>query len=57
MRGILLGHLSKENNLPELAYETVRVELMSREKEIGWHVDELPIGVASRKEASPMFEY
>ena len=25
---IVLGHLSKENNLPELAYETVKVELL-----------------------------
>jgi len=27
MKYILLGHLSKENNLPELAYETVRLEV------------------------------
>ena len=27
MKHILLGHLSKENNLPELAYETVRLEV------------------------------
>lgn len=27
IRNIYLGHLSKENNLPELAYETVRVEI------------------------------
>ena len=27
MGKIFLGHLSKENNLPELAYETVRVEI------------------------------
>ena len=24
---IMLGHLSKENNMPELAYETVRLEI------------------------------
>lgn len=28
LKHIFLGHLSKENNYPELAYETVRVELM-----------------------------
>ena len=28
IKGILLGHLSKENNFPELAYETVYVELL-----------------------------
>lgn len=27
MKYILLGHLSKENNLPELAFETVRLEI------------------------------
>ena len=27
MEHILLGHLSKENNMPELAYETVRLEI------------------------------
>ena len=27
IKGILLGHLSKENNYPELAYETVKCEL------------------------------
>ena len=27
MKYVLLGHLSKENNLPELAYEAVRMEI------------------------------
>lgn len=27
MKHVLLGHLSKENNMPELAYETVRLEV------------------------------
>ena len=27
LKTILLGHLSKENNLEELAYETVRLEI------------------------------
>ena len=27
MKGNLLGHLSKENNFEELAYETVKLEL------------------------------
>lgn len=27
MKSILLGHLSKENNFPDLAYETVRMEI------------------------------
>ena len=27
LQAIVLGHLSKENNLPELAYEAVRMEI------------------------------
>ena len=46
----MLGHLSKENNLPELAYETVRVELMNCE-ELGKTWD-FPIYVAKRDEIS-----
>lgn len=57
MKGILLGHLSAENNLPELAYETVRVELMDREETTGFHADELPLGVARRKETSALLEF
>jgi len=29
LRHVILAHLSKENNLPELAYETVRIELQA----------------------------
>ncbi|MFZ5968299.1 MAG: MBL fold metallo-hydrolase [Bacillota bacterium] len=32
---ILLGHLSKENNFPELAYETVKSVLQSRKIQVG----------------------
>ncbi|MEI3525436.1 MAG: hypothetical protein V8Q27_04365 [Eubacteriales bacterium] len=35
MKGILLGHLSKENNYAELAYETVKLELLLGETPIG----------------------
>lgn len=31
IKGILLGHLSKENNFEELAYETVKLELCNNE--------------------------
>ncbi len=31
MQHILLGHLSKENNMPEIAYETVRCEINAAE--------------------------
>lgn len=31
LKGVILGHLSKENNMPCLALETVRLELMANE--------------------------
>lgn len=50
MQTIVLGHLSKENNLPELAYESVRVEVtMSDTKYNG---NDFPIYVAKRSEVS-----
>lgn len=52
LQAVVLGHLSKENNMPELAYETVRVELaMGEHKFMG---NEFPITVAKREEVSPM---
>ncbi len=55
LKGIILGHLSKENNLPELAYETVRVEI-----EMGnnpYHGSDFPIMVAARNELSQVLEF
>lgn len=50
MQNIVLGHLSKDNNLPELAYEAVRVEVtMSDTKYNG---NDFPITVAKRNEVS-----
>ncbi|MCD7726576.1 MAG: MBL fold metallo-hydrolase [Clostridiales bacterium] len=50
MQTIVLGHLSKENNLPELAYESVRVEVtMSDTKYNG---NDFPVYVARRSEVS-----
>ena len=57
MKGIFLGHLSKENNYPELAYETVRLELIGREERTGYRTDELPLHVASRRNASLAVEW
>lgn len=49
-KAVVLGHLSKENNYPELAYETVRLEVtMSRNQYRG---DDFPIYVAKREEPS-----
>ena len=55
MKAIFLGHLSKENNLPELAYETVRVELLSLQDM--YRPDELPIRVAQRDHNSQLLEW
>lgn len=46
IKEILLGHLSKENNLPELAYETVRLEIEA--SDTPYHGDDFPIRVAKR---------
>ena len=51
---VLLGHLSKENNIAELAYETVRQEV-----ELGdnpYHGNDFPIHVARRDMPSAVLE-
>ncbi len=50
MQTIVLGHLSKENNLPELAYESVRVEVTMSDTKYGGN--DFPIYVAKRSEVS-----
>ena len=47
---IFLGHLSKENNCPELAYETVRLEINTGENE--FKADDFNIQVADRNAPS-----
>ncbi len=50
LRYILLGHLSQDNNYPELAYQTVKYEL-EQEKQMGcWDSSQLFLGVAGRNE-------
>lgn len=44
LKQVMLGHLSKENNFPELAYQTVAEELMSNNSDI----NTIKIDVASR---------
>ncbi len=54
LKQILLGHLSKENNLAELAYETVRLEiLMDR---CPYRPEDFDIRVAGRSERSALLE-
>lgn len=47
---VFLGHLSKENNYPELAYETVRLEVTMGENP--YKGDDFPMYVAKREEPS-----
>lgn len=54
MQAIVLGHLSKENNLPELAYETVRVEITMADNE--YKASDFPMWVAKRSELSEIIE-
>lgn len=50
LQAVVLGHLSKENNIPELAYEAVRVEVTMEQ---GKNLD-FPMYVAARSEVSPV---
>lgn len=52
LQAVVLGHLSKENNLPELAYETVRVEVTMADNE--YQARDFPIQVARRSDVSPV---
>lgn len=63
LKGVLLGHLSKDNNLPELAYESVRVEVTmacmssgGEGKEPGIRISDFPMYVAPRSELSPVIQ-
>ncbi len=52
LQAILLGHLSKENNLPELAYESVRMEINMGETP--YKASDFDIRVAKRSELTPI---
>ena len=62
LQAVMLGHLSKENNLPELAYEAVRVEVALAKNsaseefftECTMKTSDLPMSVASRSNPSPV---
>lgn len=54
LQAVLLGHLSRENNLPELAYETVRIEVTLGENP--YKADDFHICVASRDHSSPVIQ-
>jgi len=50
LQAVMLGHLSKENNLPELAYETVRLEINMADNP--YKADDFDIQVARRSQPS-----
>lgn len=54
MKYISLGHLSQENNLPELAYEAVRMEITLGDNP--YRAEDFQIQVARRSEISPVME-
>ena len=55
LKAVFLGHLSKENNYEELAYETVKVEItLGSEK---YQPDDFLIEVAKRDSVSRMIEF
>ena len=51
LKAVLLGHLSKENNLPELAYESVRMEINMGDNP--YKAGDFDIRVARRSEVTP----
>lgn len=52
LQNIILGHLSKDNNLPELAYEAVRMEITMGDNP--YTANDFRMTVASRSEISPV---
>ena len=54
LKAVCLGHLSKENNLEELAYETVRLEVTM--SDTSYKAGDFPIYVANRSELSQVME-
>lgn len=54
LKFIVLGHLSKENNFPELAMETVKLEVTLGE--VPYRGEDLPLSVAERDTVSNMIQ-
>lgn len=54
LKTIFLGHLSKENNLPELAFESVRMEINMGDTP--YRAGDFDIRVAKRSEVTPAVE-
>ncbi len=54
LKKVVLGHLSKENNFPELAYETVKLEVTLGDNP--YKGEEIPMIVAKRDAPSEIIE-
>ena len=54
LKTVVLGHLSKENNYEQLAFETVRLEIDMADNP--YHAKDFPIHVAKRDMISEIFE-
>ena len=50
LKHVVLGHLSRENNFPELAYETVKLEVTL--SPLPYNGEDVPLMVAKRNEMS-----
>jgi len=55
MKTVILGHLSRENNMPELAYETVKLEVTMGSSP--YDGNDFPILVAQRDGVSHIIEF
>ena len=55
IKHLYLGHLSKENNIPELAYETVRLEITA--SKTPYNGNDFPITVARRDRPMEAIEF
>ena len=55
LKYILLGHLSRENNMPELAYETVKLEINAADTP--YRAEMFGLTVASRSEAGEVLDF
>ncbi len=55
LKAVVLAHLSRDNNLPELAYETVRAEVTM--SEVPYRGSDFPLYVAKRSEVSEVIQF
>ncbi len=54
LQQVILGHLSRDNNMEELAYETVRLEVTMSDDNYRW--GDFPVCIARRDERTECFE-